>query len=542
MAGHAKPPAPEKMPPKEVQERASPRAPVQDPTLGIAIHKPPAGEPPHRLVTIGDSMTHGFQSFAISNPHISYPAIVAQELGWYDQFRRPSYAGVGGLPLNLEYLARKIEEHYGPNVNPLELAWAVVQIYHWMDEVEDYWERGLGAQLPPRGEIMHNLGIYGWDLRDTLARTAETCAQAIAKEEQDRKKDNVHPTKQLVHQHNARAALRVLDSARDAAGRALTPLGAARALGEQGAAGDGIETLVVMLGANNALATVVQLDVKWSLDDGFEDLVKKSQYTVWAPAHFRSELARVEAEVRNIRARHVIWATVPHVTIAPIAHGVRGKVRKGSRYFHYYTRPWIAPEEFSADKGQDKHITADEARHVDAAIDFYNDAITELVRAARTEGREWYLLELCGLLDSLAQKRYIEDSDAQPGWWQPYRLPPALAALRPRPTTYFYRSDETGRTHGGLFSLDGVHPTTIGYGIVAQEVIRVMRVAGVEFRDAEGKPRQDPVEVDFKNLIAEDTLISNPPHTVTSIVKLLGWFDEEFDIVKRVMNSFAVAG
>jgi hypothetical protein len=32
-------------------------------------------------------------------------------------------------------------------------------------------------------------------------------------------------------------------------------------------------------------------------------------------------------------ARHVIWGTVPHVTIVPIARGVKGKVRPGSRYF-----------------------------------------------------------------------------------------------------------------------------------------------------------------------------------------------------------------
>ena len=42
------------------------------------------------------------------------------------------------------------------------------------------------------------------------------------------------------------------------------------------------------------------------------------------------------------------------------------------------------------------------------------------------------------------------------------------------------------------FSLDGVHPTTVGYGIFAQEVIRVMRRAGVEFRLPNGTPRPDP--------------------------------------------------
>jgi hypothetical protein len=40
-------------------------------------------------------------------------------------------------------------------------------------------------------------------------------------------------------------------------------------------------------------------------------------------------------KVQQIRARHVIWCTVPHVTIAPVARGVASKVAPGSRYFPY---------------------------------------------------------------------------------------------------------------------------------------------------------------------------------------------------------------
>ena len=47
------------------------------------------------------------------------------------------------------------------------------------------------------------------------------------------------------------------------------------------------------------------------------------------------------AEVRKLKARHVIWSTVPHVTIAPIARGLGGKVAPGSRYFPFYARPWV---------------------------------------------------------------------------------------------------------------------------------------------------------------------------------------------------------
>ncbi len=85
----------------------------------------------------------------------------------------------------------------------------------------------------------------------------------------------------------------------------------------------------------------------------------------------------LRAEVERVAARHVIWATVPHVTVAPIARGVGGKVAPGSRYFPYYTRPWVADADFDPD--EDPHITAAEARAVDYAIDLYNEAITDTV-------------------------------------------------------------------------------------------------------------------------------------------------------------------
>ena len=80
-----------------------------------------------------------------------------------------------------------------------------------------------------------------------------------------------------------------------------------------------------------------------------------------------------------------------------------------------------------------------------------------------------------GILDRLASRRYIDDPTATPSWWTPYPLPPELARLQPTPDTRFLTADGNGgRATGGLFSLDGVHPTTVAYGIVAQELIAIM--------------------------------------------------------------------
>ena len=189
--------------------------------------------------------------------------------------------------------------------------------------------------------------------------------------------------------------------------------------------------------------------------------------------------------LKAVQARHVIVATVPSVTIAPIARGWRGKSARGSRYFPYYVRPWIDDDDFDVDR--DDHLTEQEARTIDSAIDAYNATIIDSVRAARQEGRDWYVFDLGALLDSLATKRYLEDPSARPPWWEPYTLPAELAALQPVPSTRFFESGRGGRTEGGLFSLDGVHATTIGYGVIAREVMRIMNEhARVEFRTPTG--------------------------------------------------------
>ena len=71
-----------------------------DPTLGVPVATVGTGSPRNRIVAIGDSLLHGFQSGAVFNTDLSVPAIIAYELGWPEQYRYPRYPGPGGLPLN----------------------------------------------------------------------------------------------------------------------------------------------------------------------------------------------------------------------------------------------------------------------------------------------------------------------------------------------------------------------------------------------------------------------------------------------------------
>jgi hypothetical protein len=529
-----------KTPPEVIVNMAA-REPEFDPTAGVAVAAVDRrGQPKNRLVVLGDSLTQGFQSGAIYNTRLSWPMIVAWEMGCDDEFRFPLYDHEGGLPLNIELLVRTLEQKFGERIDFWEVPSALFEVRSLMARVEAYWESS--ASLPQRtSAVMHNLAVYGWDVRDLLDRNWNNLRASLEKPKND-------VFNQIVRNHNERAALRVYGSLRDEE----SVLAGARRLGEEGcvgvppgeSSGHGIETLVVFIGANNALGSITSLNVKWS-GPGHDTLVGKRAYNVWRPSHFQAELDQLTRELSSIKARHVILVTVPHVTIAPIARGVARKVTATSRYFPYYTRPWISDSQFDAK--DDPKITENQARAIDSAIDQYNDAIAQAVRHARSEGRDWYLLDIAGVLDRLAARRYFDDPGARPEWWSPYELPRALAELQPRPDSRFFASGSRGRTQGGLFSLDGVHPTTIGYGIIAQEVINVMRRAGVKFylgdfrdRAAHDNPteRGGAIQVNFDRLVRLDSLNAHPPRSLASDLKLIGWLDETLDLFER-LNPFS---
>jgi hypothetical protein len=516
---------------------------VEDPTLGVKVDVDRTGTPSNRLVVIGDSIAQGFMSAAVFRTDLSWPAIVAYELGLRlgSGFRFPVYeppSGPGGLPFDLERALRGLEAQVGERVDWNEALRALRWIRSYMDRIEDYWERGEGTKVPKTSAPYHNLAVYGADVLDVLLLDADYIAKRLAGRPSD------DPIAQVVEGDNDRAWRVVLESCRRDDGTAQTVLGAARAMGadglEDGGDGSGIETLVVMLGGNNALGTVVHLHARWTPGDYLDEtprrrLESKGAYNVWQPAHFAAEWEALVQELKRIDARHVVVATVPQVTIAPIARGWRGKAHHGSRYFPYYIRPWIDDEAFDADR--DAHLTEGDARRIDSAIDAYNETIIASVRAARREGRDWYLFDLGGLLDGLAARRYLEDPAARPSWWKEYVLPDVLRALNPPPNTRFFRSGPQGRTDGGLFSLDGIHPTTISAGVIAREIIRIMNThAHVPFFTPTGASRgADTVDVDFQRVLLADTLNSRPPRGVSSTLSIIGWLDETIDWINRFL-------
>ena len=63
-----------------------------------------------------------------------------------------------------------------------------------------------------------------------------------------------------------------------------------------------------------------------------------------------------------------------------------------------------------------------------------------------------------------------------------------------------------------------------------------MQRAGVPFSSRDGTPRELPVRVDFAELIRRDTLISDPPKSLQSDLRLIGWLDEQLDLIGRLLR------
>ena len=99
-------------------------------------------------------------------------------------FRRPVYeppTGPGGIPLDIERALRSFEARFGSKADWYEYVGVARWLHGYLDKIEDYWERGDGTKTPPAAEILHNLAIYGWDLRDTLSLTATKVRRRIGR-------------------------------------------------------------------------------------------------------------------------------------------------------------------------------------------------------------------------------------------------------------------------------------------------------------------------------------------------------------------------
>jgi len=472
----------------------------------------------HRLVAIGDSLTQGFLNGAVDRSEWSFPAQVAGALGVGDRFRSPPFGGSGGIPLNLEWIIRRLGERFGERVGLLEVPAAILQVHRLLNEIEHYWERGPGSLPLPDATLHHNLAVWGYEIADALDLDANFCDAEIPPPRNNWLSLAARPL--------YRTARRVLNPSGVAEYGGMSALDVARRLARNG----GVENLVVMLGANHALGAMTRLEIRHSSEEDLNLPPHRRNANLFRPEHFKTLYDRLQIAIDDVGAERVFLGTVPHVTIPPVTRGVG--VRSNG-YYEYYTRPWIWDTDF--DPERHSALTGEEARTIDAHIDNYN----AIIRAAADAAPNRFVIDVGDLLDQLAFRR----RSGQVG----FRFPDGLvAALRRNPDLDYLVDDDgfvrldtrfmrtrtfegtTRLVQGGLFSLDGMHPTITGYGIVAAGVLRGLREAGAE---------AEHDDVDWDRILAADTLLNDPLPLLGDLHAILTFLDRR-GLLSSILELF----
>lgn len=490
------------------------------------------------LVAIGDSLSQGMISGSIYKTETSYPALIARCLGAtptqttatqsanQPTYRMPDFSGEGGLPVNLESVLRLLVRRYGEKVNWAEVIPAALSVRSLLDRVEDYWERGEGNEASLTGPLHHHLAVFGFRLEDCDTLTEAFCRQSIPEP-----KDNL--ISQIPEFARYRATRRSLNPQFRREYQHLTQLDAARAIARNEG---GIENLIFWLGANNCLSTVLQLKMQWSSD---ADLTKPSHQVtanLWRPEHFQKLMSRIAPKIDAVKAQNVFVATIPHITIPPVSRGITpgssgAAALSEDGYYEYYTHFWVWDEDFAKSPDRYSFLRREEARQIDQTVDNYN-----AILRAEAQERGWTVVDTCKMLDDLAFRRQVGNTR--------YQFPAEmLQALKKNPATQNRRSPEGDivpdtrflrivpgerpQHYGGIFGLDGFHPTTTAYGLIADAFLKAMKEKGV----AIARP------LDWDAIVAADTLLVDPPDNLIHLRDTLGFLYHRTPLARLIKST-----
>lgn len=495
-----------------------------------------------RLVTIGDSVSQGFMSVGAAQTQQSYSTLLARMMELPD-YRFPDWP-LGGIPMNAEALLRHLSKYFGDDIRgPFEWRGAIRRIEDFLDGLETYYERGPGDFLTPYAHgirSFHNLASFGFTVSDAWQLTPEVALDQLLAGEQKPFEDQAFATPSNAFY---RSAFRVLNPSADPALNGMSQLAWLRHYAERDP--DGVENVVLFLGANNALGTVLHLEVREDLENIAEyvaaDHRARMNINLSTLEQFEqdySELLDRLLDILDTDEHHgrapnwqVFLGTVPAVTIAPIAKGFGptervtdpfGVVEDGANYYERYS--YVALEEDEVARGVTPALTREQAIAIDTRIAGFNRIIGRLVAEAngRLDRPRLHIVDVAAALLRAAIKRNGgRPTYAFPqGLLQAFRSDEVLRRYDPAratvdlpdgpaliPTTKYYRAEGDRVYEGGLFSLDGVHPSAIGQGILADEFASVMRSNGVLFRK----------RLNWPGIVRNDTLSWRPLNLVEEI-------------------------
>lgn len=466
------------------------------------------------IVAIGDSLTQGFVHGAAGRPRWSYPAILARALGVDDAGHRVPEDEGPGFPVDVSKLLSYVEARAGAELRGSK--WLLQLPYHvnrYIDLVEDFYERGPGQRPRAAQGTYHNLACFGFTVNEALT-LSPSVAQMMIEAEEGSVKDDLFGMPSGSMYRNAQL---VLNPSAAPEHEQCTMIDCLRRLADS----EPIDMLLVWLGNNDALQTVLHMELA-EMPENFEgtEALQRIGMRLTSQAQFERDYERLVKQLDEILAgatgrRQVYLGTVPHVTIPPVTTGL-GEMVDG--YFEAYGRFYRNPGSSGGTV-----LTRAQVRHIDQRIDCFNATIR-----ARAKERGWTVIDTVGIIDRLAVKRNgylmapgraLRDDLAARG----YTSHPLLE-LDPVPSLLGYQVARTdngpARAGGGIFGLDYVHPSTVGYALIAEHFLDMIKLNNPHDQDIQ------QAQVDWESVLAVDELFSAPPglwHDISSQLERGAW-------------------
>lgn len=453
---------------------------------------------------MGDSLSQGFKNGCIHRTDLSFPAILARSLGKVP-FEQPSFSAQGGIPINLEVLIRSLSEKYGDDITIRNSFGAATDVFKTLKRVKAYWEGRTRSLKTEQHTPYHNQSIWGFAISEVLNMNEKLSREYIRENKIRYSVFNILPDHAMYT--TARLVLNPTFGPKHALHSMTDNI---RELHEDG----GIENLICCIGHNNIVSSVTGMKLTYSEKSDILAPYAERKCTVYRPDHFKTEMRTLYETLSKLDIRRVFVPTIPYVTIPPAIRGVNpdGTDPVGG-YYDYYSHFWIWDDEF--DPGRHEHITRLQAIELDQVVDQYNQIIRDLAREF-----DFHVVPIARHVSAVARRRRGANSVAP--------LPKEfIHALKKNESTrylaeetnriristdYIRMNEQNGRIdRGGIFSLDGLHPTTIGYGLMANIYRMRMEEAGVEF--------EKPIDWDW--IIENEPLITDPPPLLNNLRNML---------------------
>lgn len=459
----------------------------------------------HKLVAMGDSMAQGFKNGGIYRTDLSFPAILAKAMGSSQAFEIPSFSAQAGIPINLEILIRGLAEKYHDGITIGNSIGAGAEIYKTLRRIKSYWEGHLKSLAVEQNTPFHNQSVWGFSISDSILLDEKYCRTYIENNKPDYSVFNVLPDHAMYI-----TARMVLNPSFSKKFENHSMLDNVTLHSEDG----GIENLIMCIGHNNIVGAVTNLSIDYSEESDVMTEYANRKCTVFRPEHFKVEMRSLYEKIAKLNIKRVFVPTIPYVTIPPAIRGVNeDKSKSRTGYFDYYSRFWIWDKDF--DPAKHPHLTKDEAIELDIVVDQYNAIIRKLA-----DEFDFCVVPVHKHVRAAARRR-LGNENVRP-------FPPLFVrALKENrktsylvddldniriSTDYLRLDEETGKIdRGGIFSLDGLHPSTIGYGLIANIYKMSMEKRGVQF--------ENPIDWNF--VIENETLVTNPPPLMKDLRLLL---------------------